>query len=200
MTMKRGEQWGVTTTRTSDDVMVKGDNELVSSSTHDRIMITGGDIARSLGNPSTPLVGSSCIEVPIDALRVVITLKDGTTHTTIAASHVIIGSWLRGRLICVSNGGFIGSKNVSPRAHPNDGFFDVMSLDETMGLQQRLLARHKSILGTHTPHPLIKSSRNRSIEHFSNHRSEHLHIDGRRIRSWTCVQVEIVPDYWRVLV
>jgi hypothetical protein len=200
MTMRRGEQWGVATTRTSDDVVVNGDHELVSSSNHNRIIINGGDIAHSLGNPSTPPVGGSCIEVPIDALRVVITMKDGTTRANIAASHVMIGSWLRGRLICISNSGFIGFRNVSPRAHPNDGFFDVMSLHETMGLRQRLLARHKSILGTHTPHPLIESSRDRSIEHLSIRSSERMHIDGCRIRSWARVQIEIVPDYWRVLV
>jgi diacylglycerol kinase family enzyme len=112
----------------------------------------------------------------------------------------MIGEWLRGRLVCVSNGGFIGAKNVSPRAHPNDGLFDVMSLHPTMGMQQRLRARHKSILGTHTPHPLIDTSRARSIEFSSAARSEKLRIDGRRIRSWSKVQIEIVPDYWRLLV
>jgi hypothetical protein len=198
--IKRGEEWGVPTTCTSADIIVIGDHGLAVSSTDKRLIVHGGDIAHSLGDPQAPAAGVNCTEVPIDALRVLITLRNGTTQSNIAASHVMIGEWLRGRLVCVSNGGFIGAKNVSPRAHPNDGLFDVMSLHPTMGMQQRLRARHKSILGTHTPHPLIDTSRARSIEFSSAARSEKLRIDGRRIRSWSKVQVEIVPDYWRLLV
>jgi hypothetical protein len=198
--IKRGEEWGVPTTCTPSDISVSGDQGLAVSSTDCRLIVHGGDIAHSLGDPQQPVVGDNCTEVPIDALRVLITLRNGSTHSSIAASHVMIGEWLRGRLICVSNGGFIGNKNVSPRAHPNDGFFDVMSLDSSMGMQQRLRARHKSILGTHTPHPLVVTSRARSTEFSSVSRSEALRIDGRRIRSWSKVEIEIVPDYWRLLV
>jgi hypothetical protein len=198
--IKRGEEWGVPTTCTPSDISVSGDQGLAVSSTEVRLIVHGGDIAHSLGDPQQPVVGDNCTEVPIDALRVLITLRNGSTHSSIAASHVMIGEWLRGRLICVSNGGFIGNKNVSPRAHPNDGFFDVMSLDSSMGMQQRLRARHKSILGTHTPHPLVVTSRARSTEFSSVSRSEALRIDGRRIRSWSKVEIEIVPDYWRLLV
>jgi diacylglycerol kinase family enzyme len=184
----------------SADVLVNGDYELSLCTTENRLIVRGGDIAHSLGDPQQPVVGDICTEVPIDALRVSITFRDGTTHTKIAASHVMIGGWLRGRLVCVSNGGFIGRRNVSPRAHPNDGFLDLMFLDSSMGLQQRFRARQKSILGTHTPHPLVETGRSRSIEFSSLSRTEVLQIDGRRIREWTSVHIEIVPDYWRLLV
>lgn len=196
----RGEAWGVPTACTPTDILVNGDYELSMSSTEVRLIVQGGDIAHSLGNPNQPNVGDKCTEVPIDALRVLVTFRSGATHSIIAASHVMVGGWLRGRLACVSNGGFIGTKNMSPRAHPNDGLFDVMSLHPTMGMQQRLRARHKSILGTHTPHPLVEASRARSIEFSTATRSEALRIDGRRIRAWSNVQIEIVPDYWRLLV
>ena len=196
----RGEQWGVPTTRTHEDIVVTGDRELASSSSDRRLIVRTGDIARSLGDPAVPQVDANCIEVPIDALRVIISLHNGTSISMLASSHVVIGNWLQGRLICVSNSGFIGNRNVSPRAHPNDGFFDVMTLRPSMGIQQRIRARHKSILGTHTPHPLIETSRAKTIEYSSASRSESLRVDGRRIRSWSAVQVEIVPDYWRLLV
>lgn len=196
----RGEQWGVPTTRTHEDIVVTGDCELASSSSDRRLIVKTGDIARSLGDPAVPQVDANCIEVPIDALRVIISLHNGTSISMLASSHVVIGNWLQGRLICVSNSGFIGNRNVSPRAHPNDGFFDVMTLRPSMGIQQRIRARHKSILGTHTPHPLIETSRAKTIEYSSASRTESLRIDGRRIRSWSAVQVEIVPDYWRLLV
>jgi hypothetical protein len=196
----RGEQWGVPTTRTHEDIVVTGDCELASSSSDRRLIVRTGDIARSLGDPAVPQVDANCIEVPIDALRVIISLHNGTSISMLASSHVVIGNWLQGRLICVSNSGFIGNRNVSPRAHPNDGFFDVMTLPPSMGIQQRIRARHKSILGTHTPHPLIETSRAKTIEYSSASRTESLRIDGRRIRSWSAVQAEIVPDYWRLLV
>ena len=196
----RGEQWGVPSTRVQGDLVVNGDRELARSPTNCRLIVIGGDIAHSLGDPPPPAIGDSGTEVPIDALRVSITFENGSTDTQIAASHVTIGHWLRGRLVCVSNAGFIGPRNVSPRAHPNDGFLDLMSLDSSMGLQQRLLARKRSVLGTHTPHPLVETSRTRSIEFSSLSRSESLYVDGQKIRSWAFVQVEIVPDYWRLLV
>lgn len=198
--IKRGEQWGVPTTCTSGDVFVHGDQGLALSSVNDRLIVHGGDIAHCLGDPPQPAVGDNCFEVPIDALRVSIRMRNGMIHNKIAASHVMIGGWLRGRLVCVSNGGFIGPRNVSPRAHPNDGFLDLMSLDSSMRLQQRFRARHKSVLGTHTPHPLIEAGRTRSVEFSSLSRSEALRIDGSRIRGWISVQIEIVPDYWRLLV
>ncbi|MBJ7369113.1 MAG: hypothetical protein JHC65_11730 [Ilumatobacteraceae bacterium] len=188
------------TTRTQADLVVNGDLELATSSTDNRLILNGGDIAHSLGDPQAPAIGASCTEVPIDALRLTITLRNGNTITQIASSHVMIGNWFRNRLICVTNGGFIGLKNVSPRAHPNDGFFDVMSLLPSMGFQQRYRARQKSILGTHTPHPLVETSRARTIEFSPLFRSETLRIDGRRIRSWGSLHIEIVPDYWRLLV
>jgi len=194
------QKWGVPTTRIKTDIMIKGDLELALSSTDYRLIVSGGDIAHSLGDPSPPDIGASCTEVPIDAFRITITLRNGNTITQIASSHVKIGNWFRGRLICVTNGGFIGLKNVSPRAHPNDGFFDVMSLLPSMGFQQRYRARQKSILGSHTPHPLVETSRARTIEFSPLFRSETLRIDGRRIRSWGSLHIEIVPDYWRLLV
>ena len=75
-----------------------------------------------------------------------------------------------------------------------------MTIDPRMGIQQRLRARKKSILGTHTPHPLIDTSRARSIEFSARTGSEPLRIDGQRIPSWNALQVEIIPDYWRLLV
>ena len=75
-----------------------------------------------------------------------------------------------------------------------------MTIDPSMGIQQRLRARKKSILGTHVPHPLVETVRARSLSFSSLSRSESLRVDGRRISSWSAVQVEILPDYWRLLV
>ena len=198
--IERGENWGTATTRSLEDVQVTGDNALSNSTPDRRLIVSGGDIAHSLGNPPSPLVGEKCIEVRIDALHVLLTRRDGSTESRMAASSVVLGSWRRGRLIYVTNGGFVGKRNVSPRAHPNDGVLSVMSIDPSMGLQQRLQAREKSRLGNHVPHPLISNSRARIIELDQLSRAERLRIDGRHIRSWVKVQIEILPDYWRLLI
>jgi hypothetical protein len=46
----------------------------------------------------------------------------------------------------------------------------------------------------------VESGRAREVEYSSVSRFESLRIDGRRIPSWSVVRVEIVPDYWRLLV
>ena len=196
----RGEPWGTPTTRSADDVVITGDIALAQSSPHHRLIVSGGDIAHSLGDPLVPQIGAECIEVPIDALQVVVSLSNGGIEESIASSSVIIGSWFQGRLICVTNGGSVGTRNVSPRAHPNDGFLDVMELDSAMGIQQRLLARRRSSLGNHSPHPHISNSRGRNIGVSRSSRRERLCVDGRRIEPWTKVQIEVLPDYWRLLV
>ena len=160
--IERGEQWGVPTTCTPSDVMVTGDYELSLSTTDSRLIVCGGDIAHSLGDPQPPIVGDNCTEVPIDALRVLITLRNGTTHSYIAASHVMIGEWLRGRLVCVSNSGFIGTRNVSPRAHPNDGLFDVMILAPVSKIEF-LKVFPKVFSGKHISHPAVTIRRCREI-------------------------------------
>jgi hypothetical protein len=196
----RGEDWGIRTTRSSDDEAVTGDIALAKCSPSQRLIVLSGDIAQSLGNPPAPSVGSECTEVSIDALQVVVTRRSGVSESIIASSSVIIGSWFRGRLLYVTNGGTVGVRNVAPRAHPNDGFFDVMALDPSMGFHQRLLARDRSRLGNHVPHPLINNNRARSIEFDRVNRTEKLRIDGRKIESWANVQINIIADYWRLLV
>ena len=198
--IERGENWGTPTTRSLEDVQVTGDIALSNSTPDRRLIVLGGDIAHSLGNPPCPLVGEECLEVRIDALHVVVTRRDGSTESRMAASSVVLGSWLRGRLIYVTNGGFVGMRNISPRAHPNDGVLSVMSVDPSMSVQQRLQARKKSRVGNHVPHPLISNSRARIIEFDQLSGAESLRIDGCRVRSWVKVQIEILPDYWRLVV
>ena len=43
--------WGKSTTRSIDDVVIAGDIALANSSPNQRLIVSGGDIAHSLGNP-----------------------------------------------------------------------------------------------------------------------------------------------------
>ena len=55
------------------------------------------------------------------------------------------------------NSDHLGTWNVAPRAHPNDGKLDVISVGRGMTFRQRLQARTRLELGTHVPHPAIGS-------------------------------------------
>ena len=49
----------------------------------------------------------------------------------------------------------LGTWDVAPRAHPNDGRLDVVEVDTSMTLRNRLQARRRLPHGTHVPHPSI---------------------------------------------
>ena len=49
--------------------------------------------------------------------------------------------------------------DVAPRAHPNDGRFDVVEVSAAMPARARLQAWRRLATGTHVPHPDITTRR-----------------------------------------
>jgi diacylglycerol kinase family enzyme len=117
----------------------------------------------------------------------------------VAASSIIVGDFWRGRHLIVSNAGWIGNSNVAPRAHPNDGKVEVLTITSQMSLRQRFLARRKMQTGTHLPHPDL-SSKQIATQSIVRQNGEKLMIDGRKIDNWASISIRVEPDYWRVLV
>jgi hypothetical protein len=184
----------------SDDVLVVENNQVLSNADRTRrIVLTGGDIARSLGNPVVPVVGSACTEVAIDAMLCDITTTDSRSIHAVAASSIVVGSYWRGRHLIVSNAGWIGDSNVAPRAHPNDGKVEILTITSHMSLRQRILARRRMQTGTHLPHPDL-SSMQIATQSIVRQNEERLMIDGRKIDNWASISITVEPDYWRVLV
>jgi len=92
--------------------------------------------------------------VPVDLLRVGLDDRELT-----AVAHVVARrSWWRGPVIAATNVDHVGEWNVAPRAHPNDGRFDVVEVAPDMSLRQRWQARSRLAQGTHVPHPQIATS------------------------------------------
>jgi diacylglycerol kinase family enzyme len=73
-------------------------------------------------------------------------------------------SWWRGRVLAVMNAQYLGSWDLSPNGHPNDGRLDVVDAGAALGLRDRLRARRRLPLGTHVPHPAIATRRVRALE------------------------------------
>jgi hypothetical protein len=205
MTIRRGEQWGFRIALPSAIRRVNSDAELAQCVSSDFISVGGGDLFRTVGSPQPVQDEDECTLLPIDALQIRVALIDGTEKIILASSRIEIGSLLgfplrRRRYICITNGGIVDNRNLAPRAHPNNGKFDVLVLDKSMSFRDRWVARKKAVLGTHIPHPNITV---RQIDNFhvqNDGRDESLSIDGIHVEEWSELSVTILPDYWQIVV
>lgn len=204
MTIRKGEQWGSRIKMPSHIRQVHSDAEIAQCSSSDFISIKGGDIHFALGSPVLLQSELDCTLLQLDALHVHVTLVDGSRSDSFAASCVQIGRFFsplhRGRFICLTNGGIVGGRNIAPRAHPNDGRFDVMTIDASMSIRDRLTARKKAVTGSHLPHPLISVRQGDAFTEQRRGRHESLSIDGVDIPKWSEISVSILPDYWQIVV
>jgi hypothetical protein len=200
VTIRPGDDWGrripgpVSAVRVADDA---------SAAAHrgGRVVLTGGDLHRALGAPGTPDTDSDCTELEVDLLEVVVERRDGREETTWAASSVVAGNWWRrGRVTAVLNTGFLDERNLAPRAHPNDGAFEVLQVDRVMPRRERREALRRSLTGSHLPHPLIGLVRADSWEIERTGPLDTLRIDGVIVRDWCRVRVTLHPDALLVVV
>ena len=189
MTIRRGEPWGSAVTRPQQLTLAESDRELaglVAAGGSPSLGVSGGDLFATVGAPA----GRDPVQrLPVDLLRVE---ADGVSYCAVA--HVVARrSWWRGRIVAVLNVDHIGRWNVAPRAHPNDGRFDVVEIDVEMRLRQRLQARRRLPQGTHVPHPRI-STRTGTAESWSFIRPHRLFVDGQRVGSVHELTVTLEAD------
>ncbi len=122
--------------------------------------LPGGDLCRTLGGrgDETRLRTGDAARVPVDLGAV---LVDGRLHWFVA--HLVARrSWWRGRVFVAMNAEWLGTWDVAPRSHPNDGLLDTF--DVSMALGERLKARARLAAGTHVPHPSITQRRVAAIQ------------------------------------
>ncbi len=204
MTIRPGADWGTVGPVPADCVRVRGDAELHrlvdehrrTGSTIPVVALLGGDLMRAVGGTGddrrfvhdVPLL-------PVDLLRV--TLDGGTTW---AVAHAVARrSWWRGPLVAVMNGQYLGTWDVAPRAHPNDGRADVVQVAATMGLRDRWRARGRLDAGTHLPHPAIEVRRVASTT-IEFERPTRVWVDGVDQGTTRRLSVEVEPDACTVCV
>ncbi|MDJ0771461.1 MAG: hypothetical protein QNJ12_21930 [Ilumatobacter sp.] len=194
MTIRKGEPWGSEVRRPAGLLVVDSDAALahvLADETPPPVAIRGGDLFRTLGSPGARDVMQ---RLPIDLLRVV---ADGRHHTAVA--HVVARrGWLRGPVVAIMNVGSRGEWNVAPRAHPNDGRFDVVDVDPAMRMRERWSARRRLPTGTHLPHPAISTSSSTRFERRFD-RPMRVEIDGITVGGVRELVVEIDPDAGIVL-
>lgn len=196
MTIRRGEQWGSEYPGGTTPRVAASDADLVAMIIDDpsaAYSVSAGDLHRTVGRP--PDGRGTSWRLPIDLLEV-----RTETSSHVAVAHVtIMRSWWRGPLVFVCNVDHIGAWNIAPRAHPNDGRFDVVSVGASMSVRDRLEFRRRLPTGRHVPHPAVTVTSTTAWE-WRNAAGARVRVDGVDIGRRTVVEVSIRADAAAVLV
>ena len=177
MTVQRGAPWGERVDAPPDAIEVRSDGELaalVSGGERHPVVVRGGDVHRSLGSPTGE---AATMRLPIDLIAVI---ADDEPLTAVA--HVVVRrpgglGWWRDRIVAVMNVDHLGKWDAAPRAHPNDGWLDVIEVSESMSPRARWQAWRRLPAGDHVPHPDITVRRGRA-ETWTFGRALSLWVDG----------------------
>ncbi|MEO5678510.1 MAG: hypothetical protein ABIS47_02470 [Acidimicrobiales bacterium] len=149
--------------------------------------LVGGDLARTLGG-----TGALDVAFPVDLGQV---LVDGRLHLFVATCVVRNRWWTR--TVAVGNAQWLGTWNLWPKGHPNDGRLDVLDARLPVGDLRKVRARLGT--GTHLPHPGIQARRVRA-ETLELDRPLGVWLDGERIGRGRTLAFRCVADALRVLV
>ena len=189
MTIKKGQEWGHPIDRPTDLRVAETDAELadlIAAKGASPLGVAGGDLYRSVGSPPAR-VQMQCL--PVDILEVI-----ADDQHTIAVAHVVARrGWWRGRIVAACNVDRVGDWDVAPRAHPNDGRFDIVEVDPAMSVRQRWQARRRVVTGTHLPHPQI-TSRTATEREWTFDRPHAIWVDGRHVTDARHLTVSVRPD------
>jgi hypothetical protein len=197
VTIKKGEAWGQPGTLPLHGVVVGSDREARDIVTAARragepippLGLLGGDLCRTLGGTGDEarLRSADATTMPVDLGSVLI---DGRIHWFV--SHLVAKrSWWLGRVVVAMNAQYIGTWDVAPKGHPNDGRLDV--LDGSPPLGQRLMARRRLPLGTHVPHPAIEVRRVTAVQ-IELDRPTPIELDGHPVGTARTLSIRVEPD------
>lgn len=132
------------------------------------------------------------IKIPIDVFSVEVTFLSGTKRFIAIDSVRISRGLLRREIIHITNTGFWSGKHIATRAHPNDGFLDIVRVDQRMSLVQRVLAFRRLKWGTHIPHQHLSVTQDSSFSWTGTTRT--VVIDGTRHQRVIGLHVIVLPD------
>lgn len=203
MTIRKGEVWGSEITCPDGVVVADTDAaaaDIVARALRDDreppvVALMGGDLARTCGarRSRPPEPGERVQALPLDICSV---LVDGEVRYFVA--HLIARrSWWRGPVTALMNAQYLGSWDVAPRSHPNDGRVDLFSGDLPFG--DRLKARSRLHSGTHVPHPGIEQRRVTGTQ-IDLAAGVRVWIDGVPSGPARALSVRVVPDAWTAVI
>jgi hypothetical protein len=220
MSIAKGEPWGRPADGQADLVVEGGDDALasaVAAHPHARIAFVpaeGSDFARAVGLSDRE---RASMELPCDALRV-----DLDGRELLAVNMVVVGvppdrqRW-RNRAsrivvqvddrvvhdgdavaVVVANGQYLRGADMVPRGHPGDGRIEIQVY--AVGRRERAAMRARLPLGTHVPHPRIRSIAGRRVQVRAGGPPLSIEIDGVPGPPARAVAVAVVPAAFTLLV
>ena len=211
MTISKHGLYGTPVSRPSSLHVLRSDlgiaQHYVSGDTATTCTVTQGSIAQSLGISSgriqDPEPNQQMTLVNIDLLQIdyrTTTLlnananaKSSTTSRIVVAGTIAIQQrTLLSTCLILSNSGLLRSRDVLPRAHPNDGFVDVLEVDPKISIRQRAIAWRRSAIGSHLPHPSFRVSR--SIDFQWSGSPAHMIADGVTYKGVVWLQCTVLAD------
>ena len=217
MTIEKGAPWGAVAPTPPDMVVAASEHAAARAVQQGArfVSLTSGDLVRALGSGVgddrlPPRTGEPSLQLPCDLFEVSLN-HDSTVITAI--SSIVVGGRFQ-PWWWVSAGGFLGSLNVAPRAHPNDGLADALEFVSPPTLRQSLAIRRRMRLGDHLPHPLLTMHRSRQVQwhrSIDQHddttqrgpgipRSAPVRIDGVSYGRVHAVRVTVWPDAWTLCI
>ncbi len=210
LTIRKGEAWGTVGPLPDGAVIVRSDGDLQRLVHEARsagrplpaVALLGGSLMRAVGGSGDErrLAGEVAL-LPVDVVRVDLQLSAtggaSTSHvptTTWSTAHVIVRrGWWRGPIVAAMNAEFVGTWDVTPRGHPNDGRVDLLEVSAAMSVRDRLRARGRLVAGTHLPHPAI-SVRQTSTAERTFERPMRVWVDGVAMGSTGSLRLTVEPD------
>jgi hypothetical protein len=203
VTIRKGELWGEAGPLPADGVVVRTDAEAREAVSRARradrpvpaLGLLGGDLARTCGaaGDERRLRSDGAQRLPVDLGEV---LVDGSLQFFVA--HLVARrSWLHGRIVAAMNAQYLGSWDVAPRSHPNDGRLDLLDADPSLG--DRLKARGRLPTGTHVPHPAISERRVKAVQ-LELPPGTKVWLDGTCVGPARTLSIRAVPDALTVVV
>ena len=153
--------------------------------------LLGGDLCRTLGGGARTgrLQG---VRFAVDLGEA---LLDGRLHLFVA--HLVARSRLWTRAFVAMNAQWIGTWNLGPRAHPNDGLLDTY--DARLPANQLLPVRARLHHGAHLPHPGIKERRAAAVQ-VELERPLPVRLDGTPVGRVRVISVRVEPDALTVVI
>ncbi len=175
----------------------------ISGDTATTCTVTQGSIAQSLGISSgriwDPDLNQQMTLVDIDLLQIDFRTTTPSTANSSTSSRIVVAGTiaiqhrtLLSTCLILSNSGLLGSRDVLPRAHPNDGFVDVLEIDPKISIRQRTIAWRRSVIGSHLPHPSFRVSRSTEFQWSGN--PAHMIADGVTYKGVVWLQCTVLAD------
>ena len=208
MTIRKNETWGVTVARPENLVICETDAAASQLATDyylqqksiPAIAITQSNLSRALGTNGADTNSQNMQATPFDLIEVTFVNASKIEQIFLAMGYGLLRkSWWRGEIVAAMNTSFIGDWDCAPRSHPNDGKFDLLTVNSEMKQTQRLIASRRLRLGTHLPHPQISVKQLTSFEADCSAKPN-LYIDNRKFECVTYCKFGLLPDaltlYW----